>query len=39
MLQYDPDDGDSTSEATFGVQKFETEPEDKSKLDYYAVAH
>ena len=39
MQQYDPDDNDPTSEATFGAQKFETEPEDKSKQDYYAVAH
>ncbi|KZT68788.1 hypothetical protein DAEQUDRAFT_765988 [Daedalea quercina L-15889] len=30
---------DPTSEATFGAQKFETEPEDKGKHDYYAVAH
>lgn len=39
MMQYDLDDNDPTSEATFGAQKFETEPEDKGKLDYYAVAH
>ena len=40
MMQYDlDDDNDPTSEATFGAQKFETEPEDKGKLDYYAVAH
>ncbi|TFY69209.1 hypothetical protein EVJ58_g540 [Rhodofomes roseus] len=30
---------DPTTEATFGAQQFETGPEDRSKNDYYAVAH
>ena len=33
---YDPDD--PTSEETFGAQKIDMD-DDKSKLDYYAVAH
>ncbi|KAI0932898.1 hypothetical protein AcW1_000117 [Taiwanofungus camphoratus] len=28
-----------TSEATFGAQKFQDDTEDRSKMDYYAVAH
>ncbi|KAH9949512.1 hypothetical protein B0H21DRAFT_118417 [Amylocystis lapponica] len=35
---FESEDGPATEE-TFGAQKFEDEQEDKSKMDYYAVAH
>lgn len=37
-IQFENDD-DPMSEATFGAQKFVDDQEDKTKMDYYAVAH